>query len=54
VGDQPDLVVVADEFARCVEGEELLEWFLAYSAEHGFDGFYLPVLGARVRLGLEP
>jgi hypothetical protein len=31
--------VAAVELARYVEGEELLEWSLAYSAEHGFEGF---------------
>ena len=45
--------VVADELALYLEGEELLERSLAYSAEHGFDGFYLPVLGARARLRVE-
>jgi DNA-binding CsgD family transcriptional regulator/tetratricopeptide (TPR) repeat protein len=45
--------VVADELARYVEGEELLERSLAYSAEHSFDGFYLPVLAARARLRVE-
>jgi DNA-binding CsgD family transcriptional regulator/tetratricopeptide (TPR) repeat protein len=45
--------VVADELARYAEGEELLERSLNYSAEHNFDGFYLPVQGARARLRLE-
>ena len=45
--------VVADELARYVEGEELLERSLAYSAEHNFDGFYLPVLASRARLRVE-
>ena len=39
--------VVADELARYAEAEELLERSLAYSAEHNFDGLYLPILGAR-------
>jgi DNA-binding CsgD family transcriptional regulator/tetratricopeptide (TPR) repeat protein len=45
--------VVADELARYLEGEELLERSLTYSAEHNFDGFYLPVLAARSRLRVE-
>ncbi len=45
--------VVADELARYAEAEELLERSLAYSAEHNFDGLYLPILGARARLRLE-
>jgi hypothetical protein len=39
--------VVADQFARYVEGKLRDWWSLAHSAEHGSDCFYLPVLGAR-------
>ena len=47
--------MAAVELARYVEGEELLEWSLAYSAEHSFEGFYLPVCGARrADLGICP
>ena len=45
--------VVADELARYVEAEALIERSLAFSAEHSLDGLYLPILAARAGLRIE-
>ena len=45
--------VVADELARYLEAEELIERSLAFSAAHRLDGLYLPILASRAGLRLE-